>query len=55
VPESGLAAYASTPLPKKLGIKEGSIVALVGAREGSRSTGCRKGRWSGVATAADVT
>jgi hypothetical protein len=33
VPESGLAAYASTPLPKKLGIREGSVVALVGAPE----------------------
>ena len=34
VPASGLAAYASTPLPQKLGIREGSVVALVGAPDG---------------------
>ncbi len=34
VPSSGLAAYSSTPLPQKLGIKEGSVVCLVGAPEG---------------------
>jgi CheY-like chemotaxis protein len=34
VPDSNLAAYASTPLPKKLGIKEGSVVCLVGAPDG---------------------
>jgi hypothetical protein len=34
VPPSNLAGYSSTPLPKKLGIKEGSIVALVDAPEG---------------------
>lgn len=31
VPSSNLAGYSGTPLPKKLGIKPGSIVALVGA------------------------
>lgn len=31
VPESNLAGYSGTPLPKKLGIKPNSIVALVGA------------------------
>lgn len=34
VPSSNLAGYASTPLPRKLGIKEGTFVALVGAPEG---------------------
>jgi len=34
VPESALAGYASTPLPRKLGIREGSVVALVAAPEG---------------------
>jgi len=34
VPDSNLAGYSSTPLPKKLGIKEGSVVCLVGAPEG---------------------
>ncbi len=34
VPDSNLAAYASTPLAQKLGIKEGSVVCLVGAPEG---------------------
>jgi hypothetical protein len=33
VPSSGLAAYASTPLPQKLGIREGSVVCLVDAPE----------------------
>jgi hypothetical protein len=33
VPESVFAAYAQTPLPKKLGIKANSVVALVGAPE----------------------
>jgi hypothetical protein len=33
VPESVFAAYARTPLPKKLGIKANSVVALVGAPE----------------------
>jgi CheY-like chemotaxis protein len=32
-PESIFAAYAGTPLPKKLGIKKHSVVALVGAPE----------------------
>ena len=31
VPNSGMAAYAGTPLPKKLGIKSGSVVGLIGA------------------------
>lgn len=31
VPESMFAGYSGTPLPKKLGIKPGSVVALVGA------------------------
>jgi hypothetical protein len=31
VPDSNLAGYTSTPLPQKLGIKEGSVVCLVGA------------------------
>ena len=33
VPDSTFAAYAGTPLPKKLGIKPGSVVALIGAPE----------------------
>ena len=33
VPASGLAGYAGTPLPRKLGIKPGHAVALVGAPE----------------------
>jgi CheY-like chemotaxis protein len=31
VPESVLAAYSGTPLPKKLGIKQGMVVALIDA------------------------
>lgn len=31
VPESAFAGYSGTPLPKKLGIKPGSVVALLGA------------------------
>lgn len=39
-PESTLAGYSGTPLPKKLGIKDGAIVALVGApRDFSRTLG----------------
>jgi hypothetical protein len=34
VPSSGLAAYAGTPVPKKLGIVEGSRVLLVAPPEG---------------------
>ncbi|MCK4409889.1 MAG: DUF3052 domain-containing protein [Candidatus Eisenbacteria sp.] len=34
VPDSTFAAYAGTPLAKKLGIKPGSVVVLVGAPEG---------------------
>ena len=30
-PQSALAGYSGTPLPKKLGIKPGSVIALVGA------------------------
>ncbi len=33
-----MAAYAGTPLPKKLGIKQNSVVVLVGAPEGFRDT-----------------
>jgi len=32
------AGYSGTPLPKKLGIKEGSVVALLGAPRGFRKT-----------------
>jgi hypothetical protein len=38
VPESTMAAYAGRPLPKKLGIKEGSVVSLIGAPEGFEAT-----------------
>lgn len=38
VPSSNLAGYSGTPLPKKLMIKEGSTVALVGAPEDFEST-----------------
>jgi len=38
VPESSLAGYSGTPLPKKLGIKAGSVVALVGAPAGFLET-----------------
>ena len=34
VPESVFAGYSGTPLPRKLGIKPGSVVALVGAPPG---------------------
>jgi hypothetical protein len=34
VPDSALAGYSGTPLPSKLGIKAGSVVALVGAPDG---------------------
>lgn len=34
VPTSALAGYSNTPLPKKLGIKAGYAVALVGAPDG---------------------
>jgi hypothetical protein len=37
VPSSALAGYSATPLPRKLGIKEGTVVALVGAPEGFES------------------
>ena len=38
VPRSAFDAYAGTPLPKKLGIKAGSVVALLGAEEGFEHT-----------------
>lgn len=38
VPSSNLAAYAGTPLPKKLGIREDSAVALLGAPKDFAST-----------------
>jgi hypothetical protein len=38
VPQSTFAAYAGTPLPKKLGIKEGSVVTLLSAPEGFEDT-----------------
>jgi hypothetical protein len=43
VPDSNLAGYASTPLPRKLGIKEGSVVCLVGAPEGFSLDGLPEG------------
>jgi len=36
VPASVMAGYSGTPLPKKLGIKENAIVALVNAPDGTR-------------------
>jgi hypothetical protein len=38
VPASTLAAYAGTPLPKKLGIRPGSAVCLAGAPKGFEKT-----------------
>ena len=38
VPGSMLAGYSGTPLPKKLGIKPGSLVALVNAPDGFERT-----------------
>ncbi len=38
VPASTMAGYAGTPLPKKLGIKPNSSVALIGAPEGFEET-----------------
>ena len=38
VPSSNLAGYSGTPLPKKLGIKTGSTLALVGAPKDFDST-----------------
>jgi hypothetical protein len=37
VPQSALAAYSGTPLPKKLGIRESSVVALRNAPRGFRA------------------
>ena len=38
VPESGLAGYSGTPLPRKLGIKPGYVVATPGAHNDFRDT-----------------
>jgi len=38
VPASSLAGYSGTPLPKKLGIKAGSVVILVNAPKGFEKT-----------------
>ena len=38
IPASIMAGYSGTPLPKKLGIKENSVVALVNAPEGIQET-----------------
>ena len=38
VPDSALAGYSNTPLPRKLGIKEGSVVVLLDAPEGFEET-----------------
>ena len=38
VPESTFAGYSGSPLPKKLGIKAGSVVVLVGAPEEFETT-----------------
>lgn len=38
VPKSPMEAYSGTPLPKKLGVKPGSIVVLAGAPEGFEET-----------------
>ena len=38
VPDSALAGYSRTPLPKKLGIKEDMVVALIGAPEDFETT-----------------
>src|SRR5574341_1899010 len=38
VPASNLAGYSGTPLPKKLGIKPNSVVALIGAPKGFEQT-----------------
>lgn len=38
VPDSALAGYSGTPLPKKLGIKPGSVVVLLDAPDGFEET-----------------
>jgi CheY-like chemotaxis protein len=38
VPSSNLAGYSNTPLPKKLGIKSGSVVVLIDAPDGFEKT-----------------
>lgn len=43
VPESNLAGYSSTPLPQKLGIKEGTAVCLVRAPAGFSLDGLPEG------------
>ena len=47
-----VAGYSGTPLPKKLGIKPGSRLALVGAPDGfdERSASCRSASSSAPAT-----
>jgi len=40
VPSSNFAGYSGTPLPKKLGIKPGSLVALADAPEGFEAVLC---------------
>jgi hypothetical protein len=56
VPPSALAGYSGRPLPKKLGIKEDTIVSLVSAPEGFEPSlgrlpagaGLRRGRTAGA-------
>jgi len=43
VPDSNLAGYSSTPLPRKLGIKERTTVCLVGAPAGFSVEGLPEG------------
>jgi hypothetical protein len=38
IPSSRMQGYAGTPLPKKLGIKKDTVVALIGAPEGFENT-----------------
>ncbi|MCK5646662.1 MAG: hypothetical protein KAH97_07765 [Anaerolineales bacterium] len=38
VPDSRMQGYAGTPLPKKLGISENAVIALVGAPDGFEAT-----------------
>jgi len=53
VPASNLAGYSGTPLPKKLGVKAGAVVALIGAPDdcdrtlGSLPDGARLRRRAG--------
>ena len=52
VPDSNLAGYASTPLPQKLGIKEGTVVCLSGAPGGFSLEGLPPERCCGSAVPA---